>query len=110
MLCYNLSPFVGLHLVHDEVLLLPVEAASDELDLQRLSLHVVGVAVTSNVTVEHRLVQLHLPLDVGQVRDLQQMLAVLAAMDTTNDKRSRMQSYYWSRIIPKYLYMMVQTQ
>ena len=48
-----LSKFVRFHSLHDELLLIPVESASDQLNRQRLGLDVVGVAVSFHVAVKH---------------------------------------------------------
>ena len=66
---------VWLQPVHDKVLLFPVQTSSYEFDPEWLGLDEVGVAVGLGVAVKHGTVQFHLPLDVQQVRNLQQILA-----------------------------------
>ena len=74
-----LPEFVRFHSLHDELLLLPVEASSDQLYRQRLGLDVVGASISLYVAVEHRLIQLHLTVDVHRVTDVHEASAVLAA-------------------------------
>ena len=69
-----IAVLVRVHLLHDELLLMPVEAASYQLDFERLGRDEVGVAVGGGVGVEHGLVQVQLPLHVRQVTYLQQTL------------------------------------
>ena len=76
----HLSVLVRLELLYDVVLLLPGETARHQLDAQVLDLDEVRRRVVSAAAVEDVLVELHLALDVRQVRDAQQVLAVLTAV------------------------------
>ena len=82
----DLANGVGLNAAQDVLLLRPVEAAGNELDLQRLQPDEVrvalGVELRVAVALEHAPVKVQLALDVCQVAHGEQLLRLVASTGT----------------------------